>query len=179
MKKYATGQIRNIALVSHGGTGKTSLAEAILYTTGTINRLGSTNAGNTTTDFDPEEIKRQITINASLAPCEWKNTKLNLIDTPGYFDFIGDVISSLRVADGGIVAVCAVSGVEVGTEKVWSYAEENKLPRLVFINKLDRENANFERVVGSCRSFSAWGRYLCRCPWEVKMTSGAWWTWSA
>jgi elongation factor G len=164
LKKYATGQIRNIALVSHGGTGKTSMAEAFLYTTGTINRLGSTNAGNTTTDFDSEEIKRQITINASLAPCEWKNTKLNLIDTPGYFDFIGDVISSLRVADGAVVAVCAVSGVEVGTEKMWSYAEENKLPRLVFVNKLDRENANYDRVVGQLQDFFGLGTVPVQMP---------------
>ncbi len=164
MKKYATGQIRNVALVSHGGAGKTSLAEAILYTTGTINRLGNTTAGNTTTDFDPEEIKRQITINASLAPCEWKNMKLNIIDTPGYFDFIGDVISSLRVADGAIVAACAVSGVEVGTEKVWSYAEENDLPRLVFINKLDRENANFQQVVGQLQEFFGLGTVPVQVP---------------
>jgi elongation factor G len=164
MKKYATGQIRNIALVSHGGAGKTSLAEAILYSTGTINRLGNTSAGNTTTDFDPEEIKRQITINATLAPCEWKNAKLNVIDTPGYFDFIGDVISSLRVADGAIVVACAVSGVEVGTEKVWSYAEENQLPRLVFINKLDRENANFQRVLEQLQEFFGLGAVPVQMP---------------
>ncbi len=164
MKKYATGQIRNIALISHGGAGKTSLAEAILYTTGTTNRLGNTGAGNTTTDFDPEEIKRQITINASLAPCEWKGAKINLIDTPGYFDFIGDVISSLRVADGAIVTACAVSGVEVGTEKVWSYAEENHLPRLVFINKMDRENANFQGVLAQLQEFFGLGTVPVQMP---------------
>lgn len=164
MKKYATGQIRNIALISHGGAGKTSLAEAILYTTGTTNRLGNTGAGNTTTDFDPEEIKRQITINASLAPCEWKDAKINLIDTPGYFDFIGDVISSLRVADGAIVTACAVSGVEVGTEKVWSYAEENHLPRLVFINKMDRENANFQGVLAQLQEFFGLGTVPVQMP---------------
>ncbi len=164
MKKYETEQIRNIALVSHGGAGKTSLAEAMLFSTETINRLGNTNAGNTTTDFDAEEIKRQITINASLAPCEWKNTKINILDTPGYFDFIGDVISSLRVADGAVVGVCAISGVEVGTEKVWSYADENKLPRLVFINKLDRENANFERVLGQLQEFFGLGAVAVQLP---------------
>ncbi len=147
MKKYETGQIRNIALVSHGGAGKTSLAEALLYSTGTIPRLGRTDAGNTVTDFDPEEIKRQISIDTALAPCVWQDTKINILDTPGYFDFVGEVISALRVADSAIIVVCSVSGVEVGTEKAWSYTIENKLPRLFFINKMGRENANFERVL--------------------------------
>ncbi len=164
MKNFETGQIRNIALVSHGGAGKTSLAESLLFSTGTINRLGSTDAGNTTTDFDSEEIKRQITINTTLAPFEWKNTKVNLLDTPGYFDFIGDVIGALRVADGAVVAACAVSGVEVGTEKVWSFAEKNNLSRLVFINKMDRENANFDKTVGLIQEFFGAGTVPAQIP---------------
>lgn len=153
MKTYTTEKIRNVALVSHGGAGKTSLAEAMIYTSGAINRLGKTDAGTTTTDFDPEEIKRKITINTSLAPVEWAGTKVNLLDTPGYFDFIGDVAGALRVADAAVVVVSATSGVEVGTEKVWGYADDNNLPRLVFINRMDKENANFDKSLGQLQEF--------------------------
>ena len=135
------------------GSGKTSLAEALLYTAGAINRLGKVDAGTTTTDFDAEEIKRKITINTSLAPVEWKGVKINLLDTPGFFDFIGEVAGALRVADAAIVVVSAISGVEVGTEKVWSYADENNLPRLVFVNRMDRENANFSKVLAQLQEF--------------------------
>lgn len=144
MKKYSSEAIRNMALISHGGAGKTSLAEALLYTSGAVNRLGTIESGTTTTDYDPDEIKRQVTINVGLAPLEWDGIKVNLLDTPGYFDFIGDLLGALRVSDCAAVVVCAVSGVEVGTEKVWQYAEDFNLPRLVLINKLDRENADFE-----------------------------------
>src|SRR5690554_3860845 len=144
MKKYSSEAIRNIALISHGGAGKTSLAEALLFTSGAVNRLGNIESGTTTTDYDPDEIKKQVTINVGLAPLEWGEVKVNLLDTPGYFDFIGDLLGALRVADCAAVVVCAVSGVEVGTEKVWQYADDFKLPRLVLINKLDRENADFE-----------------------------------
>lgn len=143
MKKYSSEAIRNIALISHGGAGKTSLAEALLFTSGAVNRLGNIESGTTTTDYDPDEIKKQVTINVGLAPLEWGEVKVNLLDTPGYFDFIGDLLGALRVADCAAVVVCAVSGVEVGTEKVWQYADDFKLPRLVLINKLDRENADF------------------------------------
>ncbi len=153
MKNFKTEQIRNVALISHGGAGKTSLAEALLFNSGATNRLGKVEAGNTTTDFDADEIKRQITIGTSLAPLEWKNTKINLMDTPGYFDFIGEVQAALRVADSAVVTVCGVSGVEVGTEKVWGYADQYNLPRLVFINKLNRENANFNTALEQLRKF--------------------------
>ena len=143
MKNYTTEKIRNVALISHSGAGKTSLAEAMIYTSGAVSRLGKVDAGTTTTDFDAEETKRKFTINTALAPVEWKGVKINLLDTPGYFDFIGDVASALRVADAAVVVVSATSGVEVGTEKVWEYADENKLPRLVFVNRMDKENANF------------------------------------
>ncbi|NLP36763.1 MAG: elongation factor G [Firmicutes bacterium] len=153
MKNYTTENIRNVALISHGGAGKTSLAEAMIFTAGATNRLGKVDAGTTTTDFDQEEIKRQITINTSLAPIEWKNVKINLLDTPGYFDFIGDTISALRVADAAVMVVSATSGVEVGTEKFWAYADEYKLPRLVFVNKMDRENADFGKVFAQLQEF--------------------------
>lgn len=153
MKKYPSESIRNLALISHGGAGKTSLAEAMLFTSGAINRLGKVEAGNTTTDFDPDEIKKQVTINVGLAPMEWEGIKINLLDTPGYFDFIGDVLGALRVADCATVVVCAVSGVEVGTEKVWSYANDFGLPRFVFMNKLDRENADFDRTLEQLKKF--------------------------
>ncbi|MCR3921951.1 MAG: elongation factor G [Firmicutes bacterium] len=153
MKNYTTETIRNVALISHGGAGKTSLAEAMIYTSGAINRLGKVDAGTTTTDFDAEEVKRQITINTSLAPVEWGGVKVNLLDTPGYFDFIGDVASALRVADAAVVVVSATAGVEVGTENAWKEADDNNLPRLVFINRMDKENANFTKVLLQLREF--------------------------
>ena len=152
MQGYKMDKIRNVALISHGGAGKTSLVEAMLYTSGTVNRLGRVESGNTTTDFDPDEVKRQITISMALAPLDWKGVKINLLDTPGFFDFLGEVQGALRVADAAVVVVCAVSGVEVGTEKVWGYADDYNLPRLVFVNKIDRENANFDAALEQLRS---------------------------
>ncbi len=153
MKGYNTEQIRNVAFVSHGGAGKTSLTEAALFTAGAINRLGRVEDGNTTTDFDPDEIKRVVTIGTALAPLEWEGAKINLLDTPGYFDFVGDVQAALRVVESAVVVVCAVSGVEVGTEKVWGFADEFKLPRAIFINKVNRENADFDRTLEQLRQF--------------------------
>lgn len=147
MKNYKSEQLRNIGIVAHSGAGKTSLVEAMLYNTGAISRLGRVEDGTTTSDYHPEEINRQITIHASLVPCEWKNTKLNVIDTPGYSDFIGEVKGALRVVDGAVFVVSAVDGVEVQTEVIWDFAEEKNLPRLVYINKMDRENANFFKVM--------------------------------
>lgn len=151
MKNYGTEFLRNVALVSHGGAGKTSLAEAMLFVGKSISRLGSVDEGTTTMDYDPEETRRQISINASMAPVEWKNHKINLLDTPGYFDFAGDVIASLTVSDSALLVVCASSGVEVGTEKGWEYADKASLPRSIFVNKMDRENANFNKVVEELR----------------------------
>ena len=158
MKKYAISDIRNIALVSHGGAGKTSVAEAMLFDAGVIERLGKTTDGNTTMDHDAEEIRRQVSINASMAPLEWQGVKVNVVDTPGYFDFVAEVKSSLRVVESVVVLVDAVSGVEVGTELVWKYADENSLPRIVFISKMDRENANFDKCLEGLRK--AFGRHL-------------------
>jgi len=143
MKEYNISQIRNVGIISHGGAGKTSLTEAILYNTGKITRLGRSEDGSTTTDFDPEEIKRKISINTALAPCEWRDCKINFLDTPGYSDFVAEVLSALGVVDCALLVLCAASGVEVETEKVWNYAQEANLPRIAFINKMDRENADF------------------------------------
>ncbi len=147
MSKYTTNQIRNVAFISHSGAGKTSLTEAMLYTAKATNRLGTVEAGNTITDYDEEEIKKQITINSVPAPLEWHDTKINLIDTPGYFDFVGDVLGAMRAVDAAILVVCAVNGVEVGTEKMWDYASEYNLPCMIYINKLERENASFYKVL--------------------------------
>jgi len=152
MQQFGLDNIRNVVLLSHSGAGKTSASEAMLFTAGAITRLGKVSEGTTTSDYDPDEIKRQISINLSILPCQWKGVKLNLIDTPGYSDFVGEVRAAMRVAEGAIILVCAASGVEVGTEQVWSYCEEAKLPRLIFINKMDRENADFYRTVDQLRA---------------------------
>lgn len=146
MTKYGINEIRNIALVGHGDSGKTSLTEAILYDSKMITRLGNIGQGNTTTDYDPREIKKGITINSAFAFLNWKNCTINIIDTPGYLDFITDTKSSLRVVDNAVLVVCGVSGVEVQTEKVWDFAEEYKIPKTIFINKMDRERADFYRT---------------------------------
>ncbi|MFC1923979.1 GTP-binding protein, partial [Chloroflexota bacterium] len=147
MQNYTTDQIRNVVLLSHSGAGKTSLSEAMLFTSGAIPRMGKTDEGTTCSDYEPEEQKREISINLSVLPCSWKDNKINLLDTPGYDDFIGAVMAGTRVADGAIIVICATSGIEVGTELMWNHAEEKALPRFIFINKMDRENANFDKVV--------------------------------
>lgn len=147
MKTYAVEKIRNVAVVGHGGVGKTTLVESLLFHAGAIDRMGKVEDGNTTTDFDPEEIRRKITINAASAPLEWKDHKINLLDTPGYPDFIGEAIAALRVADGAIFVLDAVAGIQVQTDKLWKVAEADRLPRLVFVSRMDRENANFGRIV--------------------------------
>jgi elongation factor G len=152
MQRYGLENIRNLVLLSHGGAGKTSVAEAILFTSGVISRLGRVDDGSTTSDYDPDEIKRQISINLTMLPCEWQKTKINLMDTPGYSDFVGEVKATMRVSEGAVIVVCAASGVEVGTEQVWTYCEEANLPRLIFINKMDRENADFYRTVDELKA---------------------------
>jgi len=152
MEQYGLENIRNLVLLSHSGAGKTSLSEAILFTAGLITRLGKVDDGTTTSDYDPDEIKRKISINLTLLPSPWKGTTLNLIDTPGYSDFVGEVKAAIRVSEAAIIMLCAASGVEVGSEQVWAYSEEADLPRLIFINKMDRENADFYRTVDELRS---------------------------
>jgi elongation factor G len=144
--------IRNVILLSHQGAGKTSLAEFMLFTSGAIQRLGNVKDGTATSDYDPLEVERHMGINLSLLPIQWQEMKLNLIDTPGYADFIGEVRSGLRVTEGAIVVVCAASGVEVGTEQMWGDAEKANLPRLIFVNKMDRDNADFFRTLAQIQS---------------------------
>ncbi|MEN6413462.1 MAG: elongation factor G [Veillonellales bacterium] len=151
MKEYKSDKLRNVGIVAHGGAGKTSLAEALLYTTGAVSRLGRVDDGSATTDFEPEEIKRKVTISAALAPCEWQEHKINFVDTPGYADFVSEVKGTLRAVDSALVVLCAASGVEVETEKVWNYANDLGLPRIAFINKMDRENADFYNVVANMK----------------------------
>ncbi|NCB51825.1 MAG: elongation factor G [Clostridia bacterium] len=148
---YATKDIRNIALLGHGGNGKTSLAESILFATGVIDRQGRTSDGNTVSDYDPEEIRRQISISASTIFTEYKKTKINIIDTPGYFDFAGEVVQALRVADAGIIVVSAKEGLNVGTEKAWTALDEASKPRAIYISKTDEEHANFYKSFNSLR----------------------------
>lgn len=151
MEVYKSDMIRNISLIGHSGSGKTSLAEALLYNSNALERLGNIEDGNTVCDYDPEEKNRKISFTTSIAPCEWKNKKINILDTPGYFDFVGEVKSALRVTEGAVIVTCAVSGVEVGTEQVFRFAGDANFPRMFFINKMDRENANFEKVLDEIR----------------------------
>src|SRR4051794_18299386 len=147
VKTYPTAKIRNVALVGHGGAGKTTLAEALLFSAGAIPRMGRVEDGTTVSDFDPEEQRRTISVSLSLAPFEHDGHKVNVIDAPGYADFVGDVISALQAADLALFVVSAVEGVEVQTEIAWRIAEQRNLPRAIFVNKLDRERASFERTL--------------------------------
>jgi elongation factor G len=151
MNEYKSDRIRNVALIGHSSSGKTSLAEALLFNTGAITRLGKVDDGNTVSDFDPEEQRRKISISTSVIPCEWNGYKINLLDTPGYIDFVGEVKGALRVADVAVILVDAVAGIEVGTELVWQYCDELNLPRMIYINKMDRENADYDRVLDQLR----------------------------
>ncbi|MFY9176786.1 MAG: elongation factor G [Caldicoprobacterales bacterium] len=147
MKNFETKKIRNIAIVGHGGEGKTTLTEAMLFNSGGTDRFGRVEDGTTTTDYDPEEIKRQISISSAIAPIVWKDHKINVVDVPGYFDFVGEMLGALRVVDSAVLVVGAVSGLMVGTEKAWDYCESHVIPRMIFINQMDRENANFSKVL--------------------------------
>lgn len=153
MKVYDSSRVRNIAVIGHGGAGKTSLVEALLFNAGHTSRIGKVDDGTATTDYFPEEIKRKISVSTTLAPCEWKECKINVLDTPGYADFFGEVKGAVRVVDSVLVTVCAVSGVEVQTEIGWRETEQNNLPKIVFLNKMDRENANFDRVLQQLKDF--------------------------
>jgi elongation factor G len=143
MSRVDVEKIKNVAVIAHSGAGKTSLTEAVLFNAGAIDRIGSIEAGNTTTDCEPEEIARKISVTSAVAYCDWKGHRLNLIDTPGFVNFIEDTRGCLRVSDGAVVIVSALSGVKAETEKIWKYACEFEVPRMVFINKLDKESANF------------------------------------
>ena len=159
MAKIETKNIRNVALLGHGGCGKTTLAEAMLYIAGETDRLGSVAAGNTVSDYDPEEIARKFSISASMAPLMWKDVKINVIDTPGYLDFQGEVLQALRVADSAVIVVDGKAGIEVGTELAWDAAAEAGLPRAFFINKFDDNEARFGRVLDALHD--TFGKNVC------------------
>ena len=151
MKNYNIKDLRNIGFIGHGATGKTSLVEGLLYAGKVISRLGKIEDGTTVSDFDEEERHRGISLSVSVSPLEWGKTKINLVDIPGYFDFVGETIQGMRAVDIGIIVTCGVSGVQVGTEKAWDYCNKIKLPRAFFINKLDRENSNFDKTLNELK----------------------------
>jgi elongation factor G len=148
MSNIDVEKIRNIAVIAHGGAGKTSLVEAMLFDSGSIDRLGKVEEGTTTTDYDPEEIARKITITSSIAFCNWNGCRINLVDTPGFINFLEDARGCLRAVDGAIVIISAISGVKAETQKIWNYASEFELPGVVFINKMDKDTADFSKAVG-------------------------------
>jgi elongation factor G len=148
---YSTDKIRNIVLLGHNGSGKTSLAEAMLYNTGAINRMGRVEDGNTVSDHDEEEINRSMSLSLSVVPCEWEGHKINVMDAPGYLDFQGEMINGLHVADTAVLVLDGTSGVEVGTQLSWQMASEQNKPIAIFLNKMDRPNASLRRVLGELR----------------------------
>ncbi|MEA2640123.1 MAG: elongation factor [Chloroflexota bacterium] len=152
MKSYAPDAIRNVGLFGHGGSGKTTLTEALLYHSGAIGRLGRVDEGTTTSDYDPDEVKRKMSVSTAVAPLEWRDTKINLLDTPGYADFFGEVSQAMRVVECALVVVDAVSGVQVGTDQVWRRADQERLAKIVFVNKMERENADYGRVIEQLRA---------------------------
>ncbi|EPY2304224.1 elongation factor G [Clostridium sporogenes] len=148
---YSTTNLRNIGIIGHSGSGKTSLVEAILYSTNTVDRLGNIEEGNTVSDYDTEEKKRKISISTTIQPCKWKDTKINLIDMPGYFDFVGEKIQGLKAADIAFIVLSATGSIHVGTEKSWSYTTKEKIPKVFYINKLDKENMDFEGTLNKLK----------------------------
>lgn len=170
MKEYSTDKIRNVVLASHSGAGKTILCEAILHFSGATTRMGKIEDGTTASDFDDEEIRRTISLYTSVIPVEYREHKINLLDTPGYTDFLGEVISSMRVADSALILVDAVNGLEVGTELAWQYAGNFKLPRFLVIDKMDRDNADFAKSLASVQEFAGHETRLIpiQLPWGEK-----------
>ena len=160
MKTYDTKHLRNVCLVGHGGAGKTSLTETFLFNSGVINRIGKITEGNTISDYLPEEVKHKVSISTSLIPIEWQGVKVNVLDTPGYLDFFGEVQSALRVAECGILVLCGVAGLEVQAEITMNIMEQQKLPRVIFVNKLDRKNANFAKVLEQLKDAYPHARFV-------------------
>ena len=148
---YSVQNIRNVCLVGHSGSGKTALAESLLFMTGAIKRMGTCADGNTVCDYDPEEIRRQISISAAVAPLEYKGCKINVLDTPGAFDFSGEVMEALRAADAAIIVCSAKDGISVGFEKVWKYCQERDMPRFIYISKTDEENSDYNATFNALR----------------------------
>ena len=147
MKVYRTDEIRNVVLLGHGGCGKTSLAEAMAYVSGAVNRMGKVTDGNTISDFDKEEQKREFSISTALIPIEWEKAKINVLDTPGYFDFVGEVEEAVSAADAAVIVVSGKAGVEVGTEKAWELCDKYSLPRMSYVTEMDVDDASFRQVV--------------------------------
>ena len=147
MGQFETSKIRNLGIVAHGGAGKTSLSEAILFDTGMIDRLGRVDDGTSTMDFEPEEIKRKISITSALDHCEWQGHSIHIVDTPGYGNFIADTRACMRTLDCAVVILSAISGVKAQTEEIWEWANDFEIPRIAFVNKLDRERASFLRAI--------------------------------
>lgn len=166
MKTYDTKHLRNICLVGHGGAGKTSLTETFLFNSGVINRIGKIVEGNTVSDFLPEEVKHKVSISTSLIPIEWQGVKVNVLDTPGYLDFFGEVKSALRVAECGVLVLCGVSGLEVQAEITLNVMERQRIPRVIFVNKLDRKNANFGKVLEQLKDAYPLARFV---PLQIPM----------
>ena len=160
MKTYDTKHLRNVCLVGHGGAGKTSLAETFLFNSGVINRIGKISEGNTVSDYLPEEVKHKVSISMSLIPIEWQGVKVNVLDTPGYLDFFGEVKSALRVAECGVLVLCGVAGLEVQAEIALDAIEHQKLPKVIFVNKLDRKNANFGKVMEQLKNAYPQARFI-------------------
>jgi len=168
MKEYTTEFIRNVALVAHGSAGKTMMAEAFLHFTGATTRLGNIDDGSSSSDYDEQEIRRKISLYTSVIPVEYKNYKINILDAPGFPDFIGEVISALRVSDGALVLLDSVSGMEVGTEIAWKYCDQFNLPRMIVVNKMDRDNANGEKALASVSESINVRLIKIQLPWGEK-----------
>jgi elongation factor G len=168
MKEYTSDHIRNIALVSHGSAGKTILSEAFLHVTGSTTRLGKIEDGTTVSDFEDEEIRRKLSLSTSVIPVEYKDNKINVLDAPGYTDFVGEVISALRVVEGALVLVDSVAGLEVGTEIAWDTCDNFKLPRFLVVNKMERDNANFQKTIDSVQEYSSIRLIPVQIPWGEK-----------
>lgn len=151
MRSYTANEVRNVVLLGHSGCGKTTIAEAALFHSGATKRQGRVEDGNTVSDYDAEEIRRKVSVSTSVLPIEWKDTKINLLDTPGYFDFVSEVKLAMSVADTALIIVSAKSGLEVGTEKAWEYAEEMKIPKMFFINQMDDDSADFRKTLEELR----------------------------
>ena len=151
MKTYQTDEIRNIALLGHSGSGKTTLTEAVLFSTGVTKRQGRVDDGNTVSDFDKEEIARKVSIGMTVVPTELSDIKFNIMDTPGYFDFVGETYGALRASEGAVLLIDASSGIEVGAEKAWKILEKHNKPRIIFANKMDKDNVQFGKLLSELK----------------------------
>ena len=147
MEVFRTDRVRNVVILGHGGAGKTTLVEGMAYLSGITSRLGSVNDGNTISDYDKEEIKRKISINTSIVPIEWNKCKVNVLDTPGYFDFVGEAEEAVSAADAAVIVVSGKAGVQVGTEKAWDLCERYNLPRMIFVTDMDIDDVSYRDVV--------------------------------